>query len=542
MKGSLPPDQYFLKDKEKVFFLTGIYVFIQGFFIWLLSYFFHPEKFVLASVIAAFVFLFSYVIYFSPVATRIQKSNISPWTTIAYPVALFLAMLLLPKISLLLISIFFVIIYPMILEFDRLRVVPFFIVLSLSLIGVYLFFFDTQYNFIESAAIFLWVSFSYIAFSTLEYFFAKEVYNQRAEIEQLKKLSTNLALEKDKLSFVVSNISDAVIVLDHDQKIALFNKSAEEISGKTTTEVLGKKIDRVLNFEYHRSSFAFSDLIKTTRKPESLTLKNRVGEEVQVAPELKKVTLPESSDAQYILTLRNISKEKELEDLRLNFVTIAAHSLRTPITYIIGYLSFLLDSAKAKLSSEEQGFIEKALMGTNNLVHLTDNLLMVSNIETKSLVLRKTEVDWTELLEQTLGKYTRETNMKKVKLKLKLPKSKLPNIRVDKSVVTKVLDNLLTNAIEFNKEGVSIEVEATLKNGAIVTSVKDTGVGIPTEKLPEIFTEFFRMSGPLIQASKGTGLGLFISKHIVEKHGGKIWVESTLGKGSKFSFSLPIGN
>ena len=428
----------------------------------------------------------------------------------------------------------------MILEFDRLRVVPFFVVLSLSLIGVYLFFFDAQYNFTESAVIFLWVSFSYVAFTILEYFFAKEIYNQRAEIEQLKKLSTNLALEKDKLSFVVSNISDAVIVLDRNQKIALFNKSAEEISGKTATEVLGKKIDHALNFEYHRSSFAFSDLIKTTLNPESLTLVNKAVKEVEVALELKKVAPSESSDVQYILTLKNISKEKELEDLRLNFVTIAAHSLRTPITYIIGYLSFLRDSTKNKLSLEEQSFLEKALMGTNNLVYLTDNLLMVSSIEDKSFVLRKAEVNWTELLQQIIEKYTTVTNVKGIKLRLILPKSKLPNISVDKFGVTKVLDNLLTNAIEFNKEGVSIEVETTLNNRALVTSVSDTGIGIPKEKLPEIFTEFFRMSGPLIQASKGAGLGLFISKHIVEKHGGKIWVESTLGKGSKFSFSLPL--
>lgn len=540
MKENLPKeDNYFLKDKEKVFFLTGIYIFGQSLFIWFLSYFFNPDTFLISTIIALSVFFFSYLIYFSPLAKKIQHSASSPWMSIPYPFAVFLAMLLVPQISVLIMAIFFVIIFPIILEFDRKKVVPFFIGLSLLLIGVYFFIFDKNFSLIEHIVIFLWVCFSYIAFTIMEYFFSAEVYHQRDEIHQLQNLSANLTLERDKLGFVISTMRDAVIVLDPEESIVVFNQAAEEITFLKAEDALGKQVDTILKLTYHGSPFSFSSLVNSQQKPASLAISSNSGKEVEVEPLLKKIDLPDSA-AQYVLTLRNLTKEKELEKLRLNFVTIAAHELRTPITYIRGYLSFLLDSAKQKLSPEEQSFLEKSYVGTNNLSSLTENLLTVSNIQTKSLAFHKTLEDWGKIVRDVIEKYKTIAAWKGVEITTDLGEKPLPKVMVDQFKISEVLENLLANAIEYNHEKGTVEVSVQIKDKQIVTAIKDSGIGIPKEKLPELFTEFFRFSGPLIQASKGAGLGLFISKYIVENHAGKIWVESKLGRGSTFYFSLPL--
>jgi signal transduction histidine kinase len=533
-------ERSFLKDKQKVFFLTGIYIFGQTFFVWFLAFFFNPGLFLVSTVIAFFIFFFSYLIYFSPLALKIQKSTSSPWMTIPFPLAIFSAMILVPKISLLIMSIFFVVIFPIILEYDRKKIVPFFVGISLFLIGVYLFIFDKYYLGVEKIIIFAWIAFSYFAFSILEYFFSKEVYNQRDEIDQLKKLSASLSAERDKLSFVISNMKDAVLVLDEKQQIVVFNQAAEELTDQKSLEVIGHAFDSVLKFNFHNSPFKLSDLEATATQLEAITLLGAGKKETQVKPFLKKITLPEESAVEYVLTLTNLSKEKELEKLRLNFVTIAAHELRTPITYIKGYLSFLLDTAKKKLSREEQEFLEKAFVGTNNLAYLTENLLAVSNIETKAMALQKEEADWVPLVEEVVNKYRPVAAWKEVKISVYSPKTKLPKVKVDKFRIGQVLDNLLSNAVDFNKEKGKIDVSIQVQGKEVITSISDTGIGIPKEKLPELFTEFFRFSGPLVQASKGAGLGLFIAKYIVENHSGKISVESQLGRGSTFSFSLPI--
>lgn len=504
---------------------------------WFLSFFFNPSIFLISTIVIFFVFLFSYFIYFSPLAEKIQRSNASPWMTVPYPIAIFAAMLLVPKIALLLMSIYFVVILPVVIEFDRFRIVPFFTGLCLFFVGIYLFIFDQSFNFTGHLAIFLWLSFCFVSFAVLEYFFTQEVYNQRDEIQKLKDLSGSLALERDKLGFVISTMQDPVIVLDPEEHIVVFNQAAEEISGLPTQDALGKKIDAVLKFAYHGSPFKFSSLVNTVQNPASLTL-TKGRDETEVAPFLKEVILPDTGAKQFVLTLRNLSKEKEIEKIRLNFVTIAAHELRTPITYIRGYLSFLLGAPAKKLTAEEQSFLEKAFVGTNNLSSLIENLLTVSNIETKSLAFHKTSQDWVKIVKTSAEKYKTIASWKKVEIVTHFAKD-LPLVKVDEFKISEVLENLLANSIEYSHEGSKVEISVKVEDKKVITSIKDSGVGIPAEKLPELFTEFFRLSGPLIQASKGAGLGLFISKYIVENHGGEIWVDSKLGRGSTFSFSLP---
>lgn len=138
-----------------------------------------------------------------------------------------------------------------------------------------------------------------------------------------------------------------------------------------------------------------------------------------------------------------------------------------------------------------------------------------------------------------MDNFKQQADQKNIDVTLSV-KEKLPKIIVDRFRISEVLSNLLANAVTYSKPGSKIEVSALFKGVQLVTSIKDTGEGIPESAIPHLFTKFFRVSGALEQGSKGTGLGLYISKAIVEMHSGKIWVKSKLGVGSTFSFSLPL--
>ena len=149
-------------------------------------------------------------------------------------------------------------------------------------------------------------------------------------------------------------------------------------------------------------------------------------------------------------------------------------------------------------------------------------------------------VDLLELLTEVVSTHEDHAKQKKIKLELIKPKEKLPEIRIDRFRISEMVSNLVGNALNYTDGGGSVTVSVTHKDDDIITEVADTGQGIPEEALPKLFTKFFRVSGVLEQGSKGTGLGLYISKAIIENHKGSIWFESTEGKGTTFYFSLPV--
>ena len=149
-------------------------------------------------------------------------------------------------------------------------------------------------------------------------------------------------------------------------------------------------------------------------------------------------------------------------------------------------------------------------------------------------------VDWDELVNETIVNFKDQAIQKEVKLSYKKLSSKLPKIYIDRFRMSEVISNLVGNAVNYTDPGGLVEVSVETKDKELITHVKDTGQGIPEEALPKLFTKFFRVSGVLEQGSKGTGLGLYISKAIVEMHKGRIWVKSTLGKGSTFNFAVPL--
>ena len=241
-----------------------------------------------------------------------------------------------------------------------------------------------------------------------------------------------------------------------------------------------------------------------------------------------------------ILILHDLSKEEELEQMKFDFVSMASHELKTPLTSIIGYLAVFLNEYKSKLPKEEFNLLNRSLVSAQQLLRLIQNLLSVNKIEKEQLSVSLEPLDYYLILSKAVEDLRSQANLKNIVLTLIPPKSPLPKVLADPLRIGEVITNLVANAINYTGAGGKVDIFTHVSPNEIITSVSDTGVGIPKEAIPHLFNKFFRVSNELQKADKGTGLGLYIAKSIIEKLHGKIWVESEVGVGSKFCFTLPI--
>lgn len=238
-----------------------------------------------------------------------------------------------------------------------------------------------------------------------------------------------------------------------------------------------------------------------------------------------------------------LAKEAQLERMKLDFVAMSAHELRTPLTTVVGYLSFLMEDPVTinKLASEEKEILNRAFLNATRLGKLIDNLLVVSRIEKGRMSLNLQPVQLEDLIDRIIKELKNLAQMKKIYLEFQAPNQPLPMVLGDRLRIEEVVSNLVGNAINYTSLG-GVSLSIARHEDELVVAVKDTGQGIPKEARAHLFTKFFRVKAPLEAGTKGTGLGLYISKNIIDAHKGRIWVESEAGKGSTFYFSLPIAH
>jgi signal transduction histidine kinase len=240
------------------------------------------------------------------------------------------------------------------------------------------------------------------------------------------------------------------------------------------------------------------------------------------------------------LRVTNLRLE-ELDKMKDEFVSITSHELRTPMTAIQGYLWMLRSGRGGKLTDKQSGYLAKAERGSERMVRLINDMLDVSRIEQGRMVLKREEFDIKLLIQEVLEEARLKANVKRLPLTFLAVAEKLPKVSADRQRVREVLVNLLDNAIKFTTKG-SVTVDAYPQGPFLKISITDTGRGISQEDLPRLFKKFGRLETSFVTAAEagGTGLGLYISKALVERMGGKTGVESEVGKGSTFSFTLPV--
>jgi len=238
------------------------------------------------------------------------------------------------------------------------------------------------------------------------------------------------------------------------------------------------------------------------------------------------------------LTRANARLE-ELDEIKTEFVSIAAHQLRTPLTGIRWSYQTLLDGESGAMNQEQRHLLESGLGATLRMVDLVNDLLSVARIEEGKFGINLRKQSVAPLLTRLAGRYAALAGQKGIAFSSILSET-LPDIAFDEEKMEIVFDNVLDNALKYTEPGGAIALKVFYEKGSMHVEVSDTGVGISKNQLHRVFTKFFRADNALHLHTSGTGLGLYVVKNIIEKHGGSVIVESVEGKGSKFSVTLPI--
>ena len=237
---------------------------------------------------------------------------------------------------------------------------------------------------------------------------------------------------------------------------------------------------------------------------------------------------------------REIEERKRAEQTLADFTAMVAHDLRSPLSNVVSITDSIRDGLFGVVTELQQKWLWKIQSSCKSLITHISDFLDISKIDAGSLQLEKAPVEIQPLLQDTLIEYSVEADKRKIALKTEIS-DYLPQLFVDRRRMNQVLNNLLSNALKFTEIGGEIEIAArTLGDSEIILGIKDSGIGIPQDELELIFDKYRQGDGGRHSTRTGTGLGLAICKKIVEAHGGRIWVESELGRGSTFYVSLPL--
>jgi len=236
-----------------------------------------------------------------------------------------------------------------------------------------------------------------------------------------------------------------------------------------------------------------------------------------------------------------LEEVKKISKRKTDFVSSVSHELRTPLTSIKGYAAILLTGKLGILPPEVKERLEKINRHSDELVHMVNDLLDISRIESGRMSMKLITNDLSDIIAKVYDLLSGQLKEKQLDLVTNIS-SDAKSVLVDRTQIERVFINIFGNAMKFTKPGGKISVNSSKKNGFVEVGITDTGCGIPAEALESIFDEFYRVDNLINQEAKGTGLGLALVKHIVEAHGGKIWATSKIEVGTTFSFTLPEGS
>jgi PAS domain S-box-containing protein len=348
-------------------------------------------------------------------------------------------------------------------------------------------------------------------------------------------------MDKQRIfDIVIQNLPVGFSIVDRDGIITEFNPAAEEQTGYSRDEVIGKSHLEMFHSEGGGDACPF--LVRALSRQEQVvaeeaTVRHKNGTPVTYLVSASPLFDDAGEFSGAVELFRDISDVKRRERERKNILSMFAHDMKNPVIISGGFLSRLLQGKAGELNEKQKKYLETIRDELYKVSDLLADFLEFSRIEAKAYqpVLRPFELEKT--LRRNIEAAKVAADKKNLRIRLEVPGGTAPSILADPAMIDRVISNLLDNAIAYTDAGGAISVRLSGNEGELLVSVADTGRGIAAEQLPYIFDAFYRIS----RDSKGSGLGLFISKSIIEAHGGRIWVESAPEKGSTFSFSLPKG-
>jgi PAS domain S-box-containing protein len=342
-------------------------------------------------------------------------------------------------------------------------------------------------------------------------------------------------LEQAQLVDIIADSSDGIFVLSPEHRVLSWNPAMERISGLTTADVSGRGIDELL--ELH----AFTD----GREAEGGTL-GETGDAMISGPGIDRrwirytrnpIRGRDGALKAYVVVARDVTVEMEAEQMKRDFVATVSHELRTPLTPLKGFLTTLLRGTGEDTPEARQEYYRIMLNQTNRLERLITDLLEVSRIEAGKPASESRPMELSAVVAEEVRQFAEAQPDREIRMRA--PKRPII-VTGDPFRIGQVAANLISNALKYSPREAPVQVHVSMAGDEAVVSVNDRGEGIPIAEQQRVFERFHRVEGGLTRSTGGTGLGLYIAKHLVEAMGGRIWLRSDPGAGSTFSFSLPL--
>ena len=340
--------------------------------------------------------------------------------------------------------------------------------------------------------------------------------------------SENVTMNEE-MRAILSQVGDGIIILNNNNEIEYLNEASYKIFAVPRGEGIGSTLIEVVR------DYEFSKLLQTcaeTGRQQSNCIETHNPRRffdvcISIRP----------NKSGYFLTIRDLTEKWQLENIQRDFISNVSHEFRTPLSSI-KLLAETLREGGVKDKRTAQNFLHKIDVEVDKLVQIAGELGELTTIQSSIPKLNKGNISINNLIKRSVERLTTQAASNRITICVDSG-GDLPDVIADQNRIELVLMNLIYNSIKFTNPGGNITIKTRTSNNSILVSVTDTGIGISPDELPRIFERFYKADKS--RSSEGSGLGLTISKHIIDAHGGNIWVESNEGKGSTFYFTLPVG-
>ncbi len=363
---------------------------------------------------------------------------------------------------------------------------------------------------------------------------------------------------KERDDAILSSIADGVFVIDSDERIILFNPATESISGYNADEAIGNRYKDILRFEDARTGKVKDDFIKQALDGKVARLRNHAiltrkdGRQIAVANSAAPLVDYRHKTIGAIVVFRDVTREAELSRAKDEFVSLASHQLRTPLSAVNWYAEMLLDGDVGPLSKKQKEHVQEIHEGNQRMITLVNSLLDVSRIDLGKFINEPVDTSVAKLTDSLEKEMSEIIAVKRMKIEKDIPKN-LPAVFIDPKLLRAIIQNMLSNAVKYTPAKGLVKVSAWVARQADCTStrictpgkyilieVSDTGYGIPAAQQNRVFEKLFRADNVRSLELEGTGLGLYYIKQIIDKLGGGISFKSTESVGTTFTVILPL--
>ncbi len=356
----------------------------------------------------------------------------------------------------------------------------------------------------------------------------------------IRQREDDIESERDRLVAIVNNLVDGIILLDHRGRIVLMNPYAQRLlrlRGRhyTNTVLSTNQFEASL---HPLVQFILSATDEPVYESSELTI-DEGDDHIIIQGTALQVTDQDGTNIGALVILRNVTKEKDLDQMKSDFISVAAHQLRTPLSTLKWLFKLLLDGDGGPMSEKQMDLIGKGYQRNEEVIEIVNNLLDVSEIEGGRLPLTFVEASLADML-RDLSEASKVHGLRKEVAIEYRADDVLPTMKIDRQKMKMAFQNLIENAIKYSYPKQAVTISVALDNDEVVVNIIDRGIGMSEETKDKLFTKFFRGREAVAKDPSGSGLGLYIVRNIIEKHGGSIDINSSLGKGTTFTVRLPI--